>query len=156
MEVEAVDRFKRSPAYDAFLLREFERGMRQAKKFFALKDHSNERALKRYDKNLQRHMDGAVRSVKSQLKLWKAYCRYTQTEPLPMHLEIPTKRAFNTYYSSQKGSFTGSGAEPNLGPVAGRDYTPFMPKGDEEVVWPSEDKVSNEEEDDGGIPSAST
>ena len=28
LEVEAVDRFKRSPAYDALLLREFERGMR--------------------------------------------------------------------------------------------------------------------------------
>ena len=28
LEVEAVDRFKRSPAYDTFLLREFERGMR--------------------------------------------------------------------------------------------------------------------------------
>ncbi|MBQ7425124.1 MAG: hypothetical protein IJV21_02545, partial [Lachnospiraceae bacterium] len=78
LEVEAVDRFKRSPAYDALLLREFERGMRQAKKFFALKEHSNEKALRRYDRNLQRHMDGAVRSVKSQLKLWKTHCRYTQ------------------------------------------------------------------------------
>ena len=28
LEVEAVDHFKRSPAYDALLLREFERGMR--------------------------------------------------------------------------------------------------------------------------------
>ena len=101
-------------------------------------------------------MDGAVRSVKSQLKLWKAHCRYTQAEPLPMHLEIPTKRAGSTYYSGQKGSFTGSGAEPDLGPVVGRDYTPFMPEGDEDVVWPSEDEVSEEEEDDdGGLPPAS-
>jgi hypothetical protein len=155
LEVEAVDRFKRSPAYDALLLREFERGMRQAKKFFALKDHSNEKALRRYDRNIQRHMDGAVRSVKSQLKLWKAHCRYTRVDPLPMHLEIPTKRASNTYYSGQKGSFTGSGAEPDLGPVAGRDYTSFMPEGDEEVVWPSEDEVSDTEEDSGDIPPAS-
>ncbi|KAK0577888.1 hypothetical protein LWI29_001848 [Acer saccharum] len=43
LEVEAVDRFKRSPAYDALLLREFEKGMRQAKKFFAMKDHSTEK-----------------------------------------------------------------------------------------------------------------
>ena len=155
-EVEAVDRFKKSPAYDALLFREFERGMRQAKRFFALKDHSNERALKRYDRNLQRHMDDAVCSIKSQLKLWKAHCRYTQVEPLPMHLEVPTKRASSTYYSGQKGSLTGSGAEPDLGPVAGRDYTPFMPEGDEDVVWPSEDEASEEEEDDdGGLPPAS-
>ncbi|KAK0607687.1 hypothetical protein LWI29_018626 [Acer saccharum] len=66
LEAEAVDRFKRSPAYDALLLREFERGMRQSKKFFAMKDHSNEKALRRFD------------------------------------------------------SFFGSGAEPDLGPVAGR------------------------------------
>ena len=33
LEAESVDRFKRSPAYDALLLREFEKGMRQAKKF---------------------------------------------------------------------------------------------------------------------------
>ncbi|KAK1580809.1 hypothetical protein Q3G72_000332 [Acer saccharum] len=56
LEVEAVDRFKRSLAYDALLLREFERGMRQLKKFFAMKDHSNEKALRRFDKSLQRHM----------------------------------------------------------------------------------------------------
>ncbi|KAK0605540.1 hypothetical protein LWI29_027929 [Acer saccharum] len=80
LEAKAVDRFKRSPAYDALLLHEFERGMRQSKKFFAMKDHSNEKALRRFD----------------------------------------SKRAFNTYYSGQKGSFSGSGAEPDLGPVADR------------------------------------
>ncbi|KAK0576231.1 hypothetical protein LWI29_013973 [Acer saccharum] len=53
LEAESVDRFKRSPAYDALLLREFEKGMRQAKKFFAMKDHSNEKALKRFDRSLQ-------------------------------------------------------------------------------------------------------
>ncbi|KAK0575194.1 hypothetical protein LWI29_035354 [Acer saccharum] len=52
LEAESVDRFKRSPAYDALLLREFEKGMRQAKKFFAMKDHSNEKALKRFDRSL--------------------------------------------------------------------------------------------------------
>ena len=40
--------------------------------------------------------------------------------------------------------------------MAGRDYTPFMPEGDEDVVWPSEDEVSEEEEDDdGGFPPTS-
>ena len=52
LEVEAVDRFKRSLTYDALLLRKFERGMRQSKKFFAMKDHSNEKALRRFDKSL--------------------------------------------------------------------------------------------------------
>ena len=67
MEVEAVDHFKISPAYYAFLLREFEKGMRQSKKFFAMKDHSNEKALRRFDKSLQLHMDDAVGSIKEQI-----------------------------------------------------------------------------------------
>ncbi|KAK0581189.1 hypothetical protein LWI29_011150 [Acer saccharum] len=121
LETEAVDRFKRSPTYDALLLREFEKGMRQSKKFYAMKDHSNEKALKCFDR----------------------------TEPHPMHLEIPSKRAFNTYYSGQKGSFSGSGAEPDLGLVAGRDYEPFMPKRDEEVTWPSEEEFEDEEDSEG-------
>ena len=96
-------------------------------------------------------MDSAVRSVKRQLKRWKAHCRYTRTEPHPMHLEIPTKRAFSTYYSGQKGSFTRSGCEPDLGPVSGRDYSSFMPEGDEEIAWPSEDEI-DDEEDSGDAP----
>ncbi|KAK1565768.1 hypothetical protein Q3G72_034514 [Acer saccharum] len=66
-----------------------------------------------------------------------------------MHLEIPGKRAFNTYYSGQKGSFSGSGAEPDLGPVAGRDYEPFMPTEDEAVIWPSDEEIEDEEDSEG-------
>ncbi|KAK0577698.1 hypothetical protein LWI29_037205 [Acer saccharum] len=154
LEVEVVDRFKRSPAYDALLLREFERGMRQSKKFFAMKDHSNEKALRCFDRSLQQHMASGVGSIKEQIKRWKAHCHYNRTEPHPMHLEIPSKRAFNTYYSGQKGSFSGSSAEPDLGPVAGRDYEPFMPDGDEEVTWPSEEEIQDEEDSE-GPPAAS-
>ncbi|KAK1592771.1 hypothetical protein Q3G72_030069 [Acer saccharum] len=149
LEVEAVDRFKRSPAYDALLLREFEKGMRQAKKFFAMKDHSNDKALRHFDRSLQQHMANGVDSIKEQTKRWRAHCRYNMIEPHPMHLEIPSKRAFNTYYSGQKGSFSGSGAEPDLGPVAGRDYEPFMPEEDEEVIWPSEEEIEDEEDSEG-------
>ncbi|KAK0593761.1 hypothetical protein LWI29_028085 [Acer saccharum] len=149
LEAESVDRFKRSPAYDALLLREFEKGMRQAKKFFAMKDHSNEKALKRFDKSLQQHMANGVDSIKDQMKRWKAHYRYNRTEPHPMNLEIPSKRAFNTYYSGQKGSFSGSGAEPDLGPVTGRDYEPFMPTEDEAVIWPSDEEIEDEEDSEG-------
>ncbi|KAK0570632.1 hypothetical protein LWI29_004136 [Acer saccharum] len=149
LEVKAVDRFKRSPAYDALLLREFEKGLRQAKKFFAMKDHSTDKALRRFDRSLQQHMADGVGWIKEQIKRWRAHCRYNRTDPHPMHLEIPSKRAFNTYYSGQKGSFSGSGAEPDLGPVAGRDYEPFMPEEDEEVTWPSEEEMEDEEDSEG-------
>ncbi|KAK0585282.1 hypothetical protein LWI29_026227 [Acer saccharum] len=154
LEAEAVDHFKRSPAYDALLLHEFERGMRQSKKFFAMKDHSNEKALRRFDRSLQQHMASGVGSIKEQIKRWKAHCRYNRTEPYPMHLEIPSKRAFSTYYSGQKGSFSGSSVEPDLGLVAGRDYGPFMPDGDEEVTWPFEEEIEDKEDSEG--PSAAS
>src|SRR5579862_7568067 len=98
LEVETVDCFKRSPAYDAFLLREFEWGMRQSKKFFAMKDHSNEKALRRLEKSIQLHMDDAVSSIKEQIIRWNAHCRYTWTDPHPMHLEIPSRRVLHTYF----------------------------------------------------------
>ncbi|KAK0571920.1 hypothetical protein LWI29_023592 [Acer saccharum] len=151
LEAESVDRFKRSPVYDVLLLREFEKGMRQVKKFFAMKDHSNEKALRHFDRSLQQHMANGVGSIKDQIKRWKAHCRYNKTEPHPMHLEIPSKRAFNTYYSGQKGSFSGSGAEPDLGPVAVRDYEPFMPMEDEEVIWPSDEEIEDEEDSEGPL-----
>ncbi|KAK0604708.1 hypothetical protein LWI29_018564 [Acer saccharum] len=48
-----------------------------------------------------------------------------------------------------KGSFSGSGAEPDLGPVAGRDYEPFMPTEDEAVIWPSDEEIEDEEDSEG-------
>ncbi|KAK0599407.1 hypothetical protein LWI29_005015 [Acer saccharum] len=117
LEVEAVDRFKRSPAYDMLLLREFERGMRQSKKFFAMKDHSNEKALRRFDRN-------------------------------------PQQACLQYLLFGSEGQLFGSGAEPDLGLVAGRDYEPFMPDRDEEVTWPSEEEIEDEE-DSKGPPAAS-
>ena len=155
LEVQAVDRFKRSPAFDALLLREFERGMRQSKKFFAMRDHSNDKALNRFDRSIRAHMDRAVNTIKGERKLWKAHCRYTRTEPHPMHLEVPTKSAFNTYYSGIKGNVVGLGVEPDLGPVAGRDYGPYMPTEDEDLVWPSEDEI-DEEDTEEDVPPANT
>ena len=64
-------------------------------------------------------------SIKGQIKRWKAHCRYTRTDPHLMHLEVPSKCAFNTYFSGRKCSFSGSVAETNLGPVASRDYEPL-------------------------------
>ena len=66
-----------------------------------------------------------------------------------MHLEVPTKHVFNTYYSSKKGSLTSSGDEPDLGHISSRDYGPFLPEGDEEIAWPSEDEVDDDEDSEG-------
>ena len=71
-----------------------------------------------------------------------------------MHLEVPTKHGFNTYYSGKKGSLSSSGDELDLGPVSGRDYGPFMLERDAEITWPFEDEVEDEEDSE-GPPAAS-
>ena len=38
LDIQGVNRFKRSPAYDALLLREFQRGMVSAREFFKMKN----------------------------------------------------------------------------------------------------------------------
>ncbi|KAK0577115.1 hypothetical protein LWI29_027927 [Acer saccharum] len=167
LEVEAVDHFKRSPAYDALLLREFERGMRKI--LCALVDQRRTSAQANFGLSAGRQaLPPALVQRRTPGRLALVACagphqRTTsgaplgvlrRTEPHPMHLEIPSKRAFNTYYSGQKGSFSGSGAEPDLGPVAGRDYEPFIPDGDEEVTWPSEEEIEDEEDSE-GPPAAS-
>ena len=68
-----------------------------------MKGHSNEKALKRFDKSLQHHMNGAVRSIKDQ-------------------------SAFSTYYFVKKDLFSIMCEEPNVGLEAGRDYGPWMPE----------------------------
>ena len=44
LEIQGVDRFKRSPAYDALLLREFQRGMVSTGEFFGMKNKATDRA----------------------------------------------------------------------------------------------------------------
>ena len=44
LEIQVVDRFKRSPAYDALLIREFQRGMVSAGEFFKMKNMATDQA----------------------------------------------------------------------------------------------------------------
>ena len=48
----------------------------------------------------------------------------------------------------KKRSLTNTGDEPDLGPVSGRDCGLFMPAGDEEIAWPSKDKIEDEIDDE--------
>ena len=88
-------------------------------------------------------------SIKDRIKRWKAHCRYIRAKPHPMHLEVPTKRAFNTSYSGKKGSLISTGDVPDLGPVSGRDYESLKPVGVEEIAWPSKDEIEDDEESRG-------
>ncbi|KAK0606502.1 hypothetical protein LWI29_038413 [Acer saccharum] len=136
MELQSVDRFKRSPAYDALLLREFQRGMVSAGEFFKQKNRATDRARANWSLSIRKHVDTSLESLRIQMKEWRAYCRSKGKTPHPMHLEVPTTESFSTFYACERAGFNNE--RPDLGPVPGTDYNYWMDDEKDVIVWPSE------------------
>ncbi|KAK0578480.1 hypothetical protein LWI29_011102 [Acer saccharum] len=142
MELQSVDRFKRSPAYDALLLREFQRGMVSAGEFFKQRNRATDRARANWSLSIRKHVDTSLESLRIQMKEWRAYCRSKGKTPHPMHLEVPTAESFSTFYASERASF--SNEIPDLGPVPGTDYSSWMDDEEDVIIWPSDDSLLSE------------
>ncbi|KAL5798688.1 hypothetical protein ACOSQ2_003508 [Xanthoceras sorbifolium] len=69
MEIRAVDRYKNSPAFNAFMHREFRN------------------AMKEYQTFLQPLVD---KKLSKSRKTWRAHCRKKRIPILDMHLKIPS------------------------------------------------------------------
>ena len=76
------------------------------------------------------------------MKVWRAYCRSKVKAPHPMHLEMPTKKAFSTFHACQKAGIDGE--EPDVRPMPGWDYSTWMDDADDEIVWPSDASLLSE------------
>ncbi|KAK0596867.1 hypothetical protein LWI29_019769 [Acer saccharum] len=142
VELQSVDRFKRSPAYDALLLREFQRGMVSAGEFFKQRNRATDRARANWSLSIRKHVDTSLESLRIQMKEWRAYCRSKGKTPHPMHLEVPTAESFSTFYASERASF--SNEIPDLGPVPGTDYSHWMDDEEDVIIWPSDDSLLSE------------
>ena len=143
LEIQGVDHFKRSPAYDALLLREFQRGMVSAGEFFKMKNRETDRAKANWSLSIKKHVDTSLESLRIQMKEWRAYCRSKGKAPHPMHLEVPTADSFSTFHTCEKAGIDGE--NPDLGPVPGIDYSAWMD--DEEknvIIWPSKYSLLSE------------
>ncbi|KAK0605845.1 hypothetical protein LWI29_031298 [Acer saccharum] len=121
LEIQSVDRFKRSPAYDALLLREFQRGMVSTREFFNQKNRATDRARTNWSLSIKKHVDTSLESLRVQMREWRAYCRSKGKTPHPMHLEVPTAESFSTFYACEKAGINNE--RPDLGPVQGTDYS---------------------------------
>ena len=99
LEIQGVDRFKRSPAYDALLLWEFHRGMVSAREFFKVKNKATDRARANWNYSVDNHVETSLDSLHAQMKVWRAYCRSKGKALHPMHLEMPTKSALSTFHA---------------------------------------------------------
>jgi hypothetical protein len=143
LELQSVDRFKRSPAYDALLLREFQRGMVSAGEFFKQKNRATDRARANWSLSIKKHVDTSLESLRAQMREWRAYCRSKGKAPHPMHLEVPSADSFSTFYACEKAGIDNE--TPDLGPVPGVDYADWMVDEEEDVIiWPSDDSLLSE------------
>ena len=143
LEIQGVDHFKRSPAYDALLLWEFQRGMVSAGEFFKMKNRAIDWARANWSLSIKKHVDTSLESLRIQMKEWRAYCRSKGKAPHPMHLEVPTADSFSTFYACEKAGIDNE--KPDLGPIPGTDYSAWVDDEEEDViVWPSDDSLLSE------------
>ncbi|KAK0578741.1 hypothetical protein LWI29_015512 [Acer saccharum] len=142
LELQRVDRFKRSPAYDALLLREFQQGMVSAGEFFKQKNRATDRARANWSLSIRKHVNTSLESLRIQMKEWRAYCKSKGKTPHPMHLEVPTAESFSTFYACERAGFNNE--RPDLGPVPGTDYSYWMDDKEDVIVWPSDDSLLSE------------
>ena len=143
LEIQGVDRFKRSPAFDALLLWEFHRGMVSAREFFNQKNRATDQARTNWSLSIKKHVDTSLESLRVQMREWRAYCRSKGKTPHPMHLEVPTAESFSTFYACEKAGINNE--RPDLGPVPGTDYSAWMDDNEEDVIlWPSDDSLLSE------------
>ena len=142
LELQSVDRFKRSLAYDALLLREFQRGMVSAGEFFKQKNRATDRARANWSLSIRKHVDTSLESLRIQMKEWRAYCKSKGKTPHPIHLEVPTAESFSTFYACERAGINNE--RPDLGPVPGTDYSYWMDDKEDVIVWPSDDSLLSE------------
>ncbi|KAK0587505.1 hypothetical protein LWI29_023996 [Acer saccharum] len=142
LEIQGVDRFKRSPAYDALLLQEFQRGMVSAGEFFKQKNRAIDRARANWSLSIKKHVDTSLESLRIQMKEWWAYCRSKGKAPHPMHLEVPITDSFSTFYACEKAGIDNE--KPDLGPIPGTDYNAWIDEEEDVIVWLSDDSLLSE------------
>ena len=64
LEIQVVNHFKRSLAYDALLLREFQRGMVSTGEFFNMKNRATDRARANWSLSIKNHVDMSMESLR--------------------------------------------------------------------------------------------
>ena len=89
-------------------------------------------------------MDKSLEAFQVQMREWRAYYRSKGKMPHPMHLEVPIERAFSTFYACQKAGINCE--EPNVEPVARKDYSPWMDDEVDEIIWPFVESLLSEYE----------
>ncbi|KAK0599949.1 hypothetical protein LWI29_010099 [Acer saccharum] len=66
LELQAVNHFKRSPAYHAMMLRELHQGFITTRHFFRKRDRTTLIALYKWDMSIERHKEDVLEVVKGQ------------------------------------------------------------------------------------------
>ncbi|KAK3231249.1 hypothetical protein Dsin_003130 [Dipteronia sinensis] len=115
----AVDRYKRSPAFDAFMYRGYCNGMKTAHAFYSARIQATETAVNRFKGFMEEGWRKALCSINDQQKNWRAHRRQVHVDPLLMHLEMVGESAFPTFYAQNEATVL---EDFDMGPPIGYRY----------------------------------
>ncbi|KAK0607918.1 hypothetical protein LWI29_022605 [Acer saccharum] len=99
LELRTVDRYKRSPAFDAFMYREYYNKLYTVHDFYSAKQQATENAVNRFQGFMEEEWEKALSFINDQQKNKQAHCRKAHADPLPMHLEMVGKSAALMLYA---------------------------------------------------------
>ncbi|KAK3229235.1 hypothetical protein Dsin_001116 [Dipteronia sinensis] len=66
LEVQSIDHYNRSPAFEAVMLMELERGLAVARMFFGGKERSSKEARYKWDRTIEKHKAESLNAIKNQ------------------------------------------------------------------------------------------
>ncbi|KAL5763239.1 hypothetical protein ACOSP7_019503 [Xanthoceras sorbifolium] len=100
MEIRAMDHYKDSLAFDAFMHRKFRNGLKECQSF--LQDMVNKETLVKLDAAIQNNAKMREQTQRKLRKQWRAHCRMKKLTILDMHLELPSKEGIPKLYENDK------------------------------------------------------
>ncbi|KAL5797145.1 hypothetical protein ACOSQ2_001965 [Xanthoceras sorbifolium] len=128
IEIRSVDRYKTSPAFDAFMHREFKNGIQECRNI--VESNLDSEAQKLMDLTIQSNASRALQSLRDSRKLWLAHCRSWGLPVLDMHMEIPNQSGLPKVYTAEKPGSSIFGLRIDAGPDV--DYE--LSDGEENLV----------------------
>ncbi|KAL5752108.1 hypothetical protein ACOSQ2_022615 [Xanthoceras sorbifolium] len=144
-KIRAVDRYKKSLAFDSFTYQEYVNGMRESRTFF--KDDVAQELLEKLNRSILENENDGKKTLAKVRKLWQAHCQMMKLSFLDMHTEGPPKDGKPTSFGAGKGGTLIMGACSDEGPIPNFDYTPFL-SDDDSKEEREVDLTSNDEDID--------
>ncbi|KAL5799438.1 hypothetical protein ACOSQ4_032322 [Xanthoceras sorbifolium] len=143
MEIRAMDRYKASPTFDAFMHREFRNDINECREL--IQSDVSPEVLHTIDLAIANNVNRSKVDLQHARKVWRAHCWSWKLLVLDMHIEIPKQAGMPKAYGSEKSGSNILGSRVDTGPDPDVDYE--LSHGNEDIAL-SEKKASTSFETD--------